>query len=109
MSVRSLVVVSDAPERPVENRFDVLPAALAGDAGCLFDPELHDGPGDHAESADERAAREAVAVAVCGDCPLMASCDRYVQRVQPPSGVWAGLTPDERDDQALAAELAEVA
>ena len=74
---------------------DLLADLLTG-VPCLFDPELHDGPAASTEDADERAARETVAVEVCEGCPLLAVCRRHVVRAQPPSGVWAGLTPDER-------------
>lgn len=58
-------------------------------AACLFDPELHDGPG-RAESPAERTAREAVAIEVCHECPLLAACKRWTAVVRPMPGVWAG-------------------
>ncbi|TDB84481.1 hypothetical protein E1264_24520 [Actinomadura sp. KC216] len=60
-------------------------------AQCRFDPELHTGP-DGAESPDERAARELVAVQVCESCPLHAECLELAMRFRPESGVWAGFT-----------------
>ena len=109
MSVRPLALASDAPARRPDARLDEVLAELSAGAGCLFDPELHDGPADGGESADERAAREAVAVEVCEGCPLLAVCQRHVARVRPTSGVWAGLTPDERAAQTRPVELGEVA
>ena len=92
---------------------DVMSRGLLADlltgVPCLFDPELHDGPPSSVEGADERAAREAVAVEVCGGCPLLAVCQRHVARVRPVSGVWAGLTPGERAAQTRPVELGEVA
>lgn len=109
MSVRPLALASDAPARRPDARIRDVLAELSAGAGCLFDPELHDGPADGFEDVEERAAREAVAVDVCGDCPLLAVCRRYVARVQPPSGVWAELTPAERTAHAGPVVLGEVA
>ncbi|HEY3683560.1 MAG TPA: WhiB family transcriptional regulator [Streptosporangiaceae bacterium] len=106
MSDRPWALVRDAAARGRDlGRFDV----LAAGADCLFDPELHDSPGDQVEAAPDRAAREAVAVEVCEDCPMLAACRRYVADVQPVSGVWAALTPDDRAAPAHPLELAEVA
>ncbi|MFD0904655.1 WhiB family transcriptional regulator [Actinomadura sediminis] len=78
-------------------------AALAGvdlrgkpitGAQCRFDPDLHTGP-DGAESPDERAARELVAVEVCQSCPLRGACLELATRIRPEYGVWAGLTAAE--------------
>ncbi|MGW4475956.1 WhiB family transcriptional regulator [Nonomuraea sp. NPDC004354] len=65
---------------------------------CVYDPELHTGPIDTIESADQRAAREDVARDVCAGCPARQLCELYALRVRPTSGIWAGRT---------AAELAE--
>ncbi|MEV2270880.1 WhiB family transcriptional regulator [Nonomuraea africana] len=65
---------------------------------CVYDPELHTGPIDTIENADQRAAREDVARDVCATCPALRLCELYALRVRPASGVWAGHT---------AAELAE--
>ncbi|MEO3807882.1 WhiB family transcriptional regulator [Sphaerisporangium sp. B11E5] len=70
------------------------PGALAENAECVYDPDLHVGPaGD--ESADEKAARESVARDVCASCPARLVCGIYALKVRPASGVWAGMTADE--------------
>jgi hypothetical protein len=80
----------DVPARPVA---DVRDECLNG-AQCLFDPELHDGPG-RVESAEERAARVEVAKQVCASCPVADACLIYVLFTRPSTGVWAGYTADE--------------
>lgn len=82
--------------------------SVRAEAACLFDPELHDGPA-RTERPEERAAREAVAIEVCAECPLFAVCERYALAVQPPSGVWAGRTPGERAAETESVALGEVA
>jgi WhiB family transcriptional regulator, redox-sensing transcriptional regulator len=75
---------------------DLRDACLTG-AECLHDPELHDGPAPKTsiEPADDRAAREDVAKAICQDCPVRPACLEYALRVRPKRGVWAGLTAEE--------------
>ncbi|MEO3869554.1 WhiB family transcriptional regulator [Nonomuraea sp. B12E4] len=73
-----------------------MPRHLVEEAACMFDPELHTGPGTFAEEpADERAAREQVAREVCRECPVWASCLFYALDARPQTGVWAGLTAEE--------------
>jgi len=71
---------------------------LAGDPGCLCDPELFTGPAG-VEAEDEppadRAARIAVAREVCASCPVRWPCLVYALRTRPAAGVWAGFTSDE--------------
>ena len=71
---------------------------VAGDPGCLCDPELFTGPTGiepEDEPADDRAARIAVAREVCAACPVRLACTAYALRTRPAAGVWAGFTPDE--------------
>jgi hypothetical protein len=71
---------------------------VAGDPGCLCDPELFTGPADiepENEAPEDRAARIAVAVEVCADCPVRLACLAYALRTRPVAGVWAGFTADE--------------
>ena len=73
-------------------------AVLAGDPGCVCDPELFTGPAGiepEAEPAEDRAARIAVAREVCATCPVRLPCLAYALRTRPAAGVWAGFTPDE--------------
>jgi hypothetical protein len=76
---------------------------------CTYDPELHTGPRLTIESAEERAAREAVARDVCLTCPALRLCELYAQRVRPTSGIWAGRTPAELTIHSTASEELEVA
>jgi transcription factor WhiB len=71
---------------------------VAGDPGCLCDPELFTGPAGiepEDEPADDRAARIAVAREVCASCPVRLACLAYALRTRPAAGVWAGFTADE--------------
>jgi hypothetical protein len=71
---------------------------LAGDPGCLCDPELFTGPTDiesEYEPPEDRAARIAVAREVCASCPVRLACLAYTLRTRPAAGVWAGFTADE--------------
>jgi WhiB family redox-sensing transcriptional regulator len=71
---------------------------LAGDPGCVCDPELFSGPADtepENEPPEDRTARIAVAREVCASCPVRLGCLAYTLRTRPVAGVWAGFTPDE--------------
>lgn len=81
-------------------------AVLAGDPGCLCDPELFTGPTDiepEDEPPEDRAARVAVAREVCASCPVRLACLAYSLRTRPATGVWAGFTSDEIAALATAA------
>jgi WhiB family redox-sensing transcriptional regulator len=73
-------------------------AVLAGDPGCVLDPELFTGPAG-IEPEDEpvldRAARIDAARQVCAACPVRRPCLAYALRTRPAAGVWAGFTPEE--------------
>jgi WhiB family redox-sensing transcriptional regulator len=73
-------------------------AVLAGDPGCVCDPELFTGPAG-IEPEDEppldRAARVDAARQVCAACPVQRPCLAYALRTRPAAGVWAGFTPEE--------------
>jgi len=71
---------------------------VAGEPGCMCDPELFTGPADiepEEEPADDRAARITVAREVCASCPVRLACLAYTLRTRPAAGVWAGFTPEE--------------
>jgi len=71
---------------------------LAGDPGCVCDPELFTGPADtepENEPPQDRAARIAVAREVCASCPVRLACLAYALRTRPAAGVWAGFTAEE--------------
>ena len=71
---------------------------VAGDPGCLCDPELFTGPSGvepEDEPAGDRAARVTVAREVCASCPVRLPCLAYALRTRPAAGVWAGFTPEE--------------
>jgi hypothetical protein len=71
---------------------------LAGDPGCVCDPELFTGPTDiepENEPPEDREARIAVAREVCASCPVRLACLTYTLRTRPAAGVWAGFIPDE--------------
>ena len=80
---------------------------LAGDPGCVCDPELFTGPAHiepENESPEDRAARIAVARDVCASCPVRLPCLAYALRTRPAAGVWAGFTAEEITDLAAAAK-----
>ena len=80
---------------------------LAGDPGCVCDPELFTGPASieaEDESAEHRAARIAVAREVCAACPVRLPCLAYALRTRPAAGVWAGFTAEEITGLATAAK-----
>ena len=73
-------------------------AVLAGDPGCVCDPELFTGPAGvepEDEPALDRAARVDAARQVCAACPVQRPCLAYALRTRPAAGVWAGFTPEE--------------
>lgn len=76
---------------------------------CTYDPELHTGPRDTIETAEQRAAREAVAREVCATCPARLFCGLYAMEVRPTFGIWAGRTPAEVAEYAAELEELEVA
>ena len=80
---------------------------LAGDPGCLCDPELFTGPaGIEAEDepAQDRETRITVAREVCAACPVRLPCLAYALRLRPATGVWAGFTAEEITGLAAAAK-----
>jgi WhiB family redox-sensing transcriptional regulator len=73
-------------------------AVLAGEPGCVCDPELFTGPTDiepEDEPVMERAARIDAAREVCAACPVRRPCLAYALRTRPAAGVWAGFTAEE--------------
>ena len=73
-------------------------AVLAGDPGCVCDPELFTGPAGiepEDEPPEDRAARIEVARQICATCPVRRPCLAYALRTRPAAGVWAGFTPEE--------------
>ena len=73
-------------------------AVLAGEPGCVCDPELFTGPAGiepEDEPPEDRAARIEVARQVCAACPVRRPCLAYALRTRPAAGVWAGFTPEE--------------
>ena len=81
-------------------------AVLAGDPGCVCDPELFTGPAgieEQDEPLEDRAARIAVAREICAACPVRLPCLAYALRLRPSAGVWAGFTPDQIRDLTAAA------
>ncbi len=81
-------------------------AVLAGEPGCVCDPELLTGPAGiepEDEPPDERAARIDAARQVCAGCPVRRPCLVYALRTRPVAGVWAGFTSEEITGLIMAA------
>lgn len=79
---------------PVPDQWDwQLQAACRGvDSAVFFPPDNERGRARHRR---ERAAKR-----FCGQCPVIEQCAVHALGVQEPYGVWAGMTPAERDDAA---------
>lgn len=66
------------------------------DAACQGATANHFYPPSVTETRDGRRRREDAARALCGQCPVQASCLEYALYVQEPYGIWGGLTEVER-------------
>ena len=67
-------------------------AACAGIDTALFFP-ANEGPA-------RVAAKVERAKAICRDCPVVDACHAYIMATEEPAhrhGIWAGLTPKERE------------
>lgn len=51
-----------------------------------------------------KRAREARAVALCRECPVITQCREHALGVPEPYGVWGGMTEEERGEILAAAE-----
>ena len=71
-------------------------------AACRdVNPDLFFSP--ESERGRRKRARELVAKALCGTCPVQAECRRHAVQVGEPYGVWGGTTESERDSYAVTA------
>jgi len=59
------------------------------DPELFFHPEL--------ERGAARQHRDAAALAVCAECPVLRQCRNHVLSHRETYGVWGGLTEDQRD------------
>lgn len=80
------------------------PGRAAGDTSLSLDA-WHGDDRDGSEPQREREARQAAAIEVCLNCPVMVQCDAYANsvvvedgqaRLAEPAGVWGGRTGLER-------------
>lgn len=62
-------------------------------------PELFFHP--DGERGSVKRAREARAVALCEQCPVIEQCRNHALSVPEPYGVWGGLTEEEREELLL--------
>jgi hypothetical protein len=89
------------------------PRVLAADPSLPVDTH-HPADRDGHEPKAQREAREAAAVELCLNCPVMVACDAYANSVTPdgrlaqPDGVWGGRPAKERRE-LFAARRHEVA
>lgn len=56
----------------------------------FFHPEGERGP--------SRRRREARAIAICQECPVLQQCRDHALRVQEPFGIWGGMSESDRAD-----------
>ncbi|MGW2213599.1 WhiB family transcriptional regulator [Nonomuraea sp. NPDC001684] len=81
---------------------DLLTAVLDADPAC--GPDTADlFTGIDGERRDERQEREQRAKAICRRCPALVECLAYSLELDPGEGIWAGLSPDDRN--AIAAQV----
>ncbi|WP_122263891.1 WhiB family transcriptional regulator [Ornithinimicrobium cerasi] len=73
----------------------------SGNPEVFFHPDGERGPA--------RAWRQARAVAVCRQCPVMAACREHALRYREPYGIWGGMTEEERQVATRAGRPAPVA
>lgn len=67
------------------------------DAACRDTPwDLWFGPPDEFEGPEARAARENVALAYCGRCPVRTDCLDHAIATRSDDGIAGGMTADER-------------
>ncbi|MFV0460364.1 MAG: WhiB family transcriptional regulator [Actinomycetales bacterium] len=59
------------------------------DDTLFFHPEGERGP--------RRRQRDAAAVAICRNCPVIEKCRAHALRARESYGVWGGLTEDDRE------------
>ena len=70
------------------------------EAACRdVNPDLFFSP--ESERGRRKRARELVAKALCGTCPVQEACRRHAVQVGEPYGVWGGTTESERDNTLL--------
>ncbi len=65
-------------------------ACIGADESVFFSPEAERGP--------RRRAREAIAKAMCAECPVARQCLEHALAVREPFGVWGGLNINEREN-----------
>jgi WhiB family redox-sensing transcriptional regulator len=75
---------------PVIERWDwqLLAACRGMDSSLFFAPD--------GERARARNRRNAKAKSICAGCPVLTDCRNYAIASGEPSGIWGGLTEDER-------------
>jgi WhiB family transcriptional regulator, redox-sensing transcriptional regulator len=59
------------------------------------DPRLFFHP--DGERGLQRSRRDAAAIAICSDCPVLQRCRDHGLAVREPYGVWGGLTEEDRE------------
>jgi WhiB family transcriptional regulator, redox-sensing transcriptional regulator len=57
------------------------------------------------ERGRARAEREALAKAVCRECPVLQQCRVHALAVREPYGVWGGLSPADRAELVRAGQV----
>jgi WhiB family transcriptional regulator, redox-sensing transcriptional regulator len=72
------------------------PATWQGRAACRGPKSLVFFPPAYAERRDERAAREAKAKTICGQCAVQQDCLDFALGIREQHGIWGGTTESER-------------
>ena len=65
-------------------------------AACRGEDSSHFFAPSYFEKRHEKNAREAVAKAICGRCPVRTDCLEYALDVRETHGIWGGLNEMER-------------
>ena len=66
-------------------------ACRQADPELFFHPELERGAARH--------RRDAAALAVCAECPVLRRCREHVLANREAYGVWGGLTEEQREEE----------
>ncbi len=65
-------------------------AACRGPQAAVFFPP------DKPERRDEKRYREAMAKAICAQCPVIDECLAYALAIREQHGIWGGMSANER-------------
>ncbi|WP_432547710.1 WhiB family transcriptional regulator [Kineococcus sp. SYSU DK004] len=91
-TTRTATRTARAALRPTSDDWDwqLRGSCREADPELFFHPEL--------ERGAARQHRDAAALAICAECPVLRRCREHVLRHREAYGVWGGLTEDQREE-----------